>query len=305
MPKINECIEKYYNLKVKDYLFNKGKTNEIYYYMLQKQIPRCVYDKYYYIKLFEEMISEKVPERKVNLGNRIYEENYDKDLFKQELNKIMMFDYETYAKFDERNNKTLLACFYRCPKGRVYRRRKFYRYLSKPDFENWIKYFSPKFKQVGINEKEEDSKNKTQSKLDKNSKKKDKNIMNETSKTGFKFEIELNDDKNKMNATSTTLLKKNLDPKEEEKENLPVYEADDLKVGETNERIKYMFPSDNGVFVKKLLENGIFNTTVSYIRKNDLVFGIKKNDENLNEFWLNFLLLYNYFNLFQKLNHFF
>ena len=158
MPKLNECIEKYYNLKVKDYLFNKGKTNEIYYYMLQKQIPRCVYDKYYYIKLFEEMISEKVPERKVNLGNRIYEENYDKDLFKQELNKIMMFDYETYAKFDERNNKTLLACFYRCPKGRVYRRRKFYRYLSKPDFENWIKYFSPKFKQVGINEKEEDSK---------------------------------------------------------------------------------------------------------------------------------------------------
>ena len=51
-------------------------------------------------------------------------------------------------------------------------------------------------------------KNKTQSKLDKNSKKKEKNIMNETSKTGFKFEIELNDDKNKMNATSTTLLKK-------------------------------------------------------------------------------------------------
>ena len=49
-----------------------------------------------------------------------------------------------------------------------------------------------------------------------------------------------------------------------------------------------MFPSDNGVFIKKLLENGIFNTTVSYLRKNDLVFGIKKNEENLNEFWLNF-----------------
>ncbi len=291
MPKINECIEKYYNLKVKDYIFNKGKTNEIYYYMLKRNIPRCVYDKYYYIKFFEEMISEKVPERKINLGNRIYEENYDKDLFKQELNKIMMFDYETYAKFDERNNKTLLACFYRCPKGRVYRRRKFYRYLSKPDFENWIKYFAPKFKQVGVNEKEEDSKNKTQSKLEKNSKKKEKNIMNETSKTGFKFEIELKDDKNNMNTTSTSLLKKNLDPnnkKEEEKDELPIYEADDLKVGETSERIKYMFPSDNGVFVKKLLENGIFNTTVSYVRKNDLVFGIKKNDENLNEFWLNF-----------------
>ena len=94
--------------------------------------------------------------------------------------------------------------------------------------------------------------------------------MNETSKTGFKFEIELKDDKNNMNTTSTSLLKKNLEPnnkKEEEKENVPVYEADDLKVGETNERIKYMFPSDNGVFVKKLLENGIFNTTISYVRK--------------------------------------
>ena len=32
--------------------------------------------------------------------------------------------------------------------------------------------------------------------------------MNETSKTGFKFEIELKDDKNNMNTTSTSLLKK-------------------------------------------------------------------------------------------------
>ncbi len=35
-----------------------------------------------------------------------------------------------------------------------------------------IKYFSPIFKQVGVNEKKEDSKNKSQSKIDKNSKKK-------------------------------------------------------------------------------------------------------------------------------------
>ena len=93
-------------------------------------------------------------------------------------------------------------------------------------------------------------------------------------KQDLKFEIE--EDKSNMNLTSTTLLKKNLNPNEEKKEELEVYEADDLKVGETSERIKYMFPSDNGVFIKKLLENGIFNTTVSYIRKNDLVFGIKK-----------------------------
>ena len=45
--------------------------------MLKRNIPHCVYDKYYYIKFFEEIISEKVLERKINLGNRIYEENYD------------------------------------------------------------------------------------------------------------------------------------------------------------------------------------------------------------------------------------
>ena len=60
------------------------------------------------------------------------------------------------------------------------------------------------------------------------------------------------------------------------KRRIRIYEEDDLKVGETSERIKYMFPSDNGEFIKKLLENGIFNTIVSYLRKNDLVFGIKK-----------------------------
>ena len=205
MPKIEECLEKYYNMKVKDYIFNKGKNNEIYPYMLQRKIPRLLYDKYYNIKFFEEMLYEKIPERKVNLGDRIYEEYYDKDLFKQELNKMMMFDYENYAKFNERNNKTMLICYYRYPKGRIFRRRKSYGYLSKPDFENWINFFAPKFKQVS--EKEEDSKNKTQSKLEKNSKKTDKkNIMNETVKTGFKFEIE--EDKNNMNLTSTTLLKK-------------------------------------------------------------------------------------------------
>ena len=37
MPKIEECLEKYYNMKVKDYIFNKGKNNEIYPYMLQEK----------------------------------------------------------------------------------------------------------------------------------------------------------------------------------------------------------------------------------------------------------------------------
>ena len=31
-----------------------------------------------------------------------------------------MLDYETYSKFDQRNNKILLACFYVCLKGKVF-----------------------------------------------------------------------------------------------------------------------------------------------------------------------------------------
>ena len=47
MSKIEECLEKYYNMKVKDYIFNKGKNNEIYLYMLQRKIPKLLYDKHY------------------------------------------------------------------------------------------------------------------------------------------------------------------------------------------------------------------------------------------------------------------
>ena len=48
-----------------------------------------------------------------------------------------------------------------------------------------------------------------------------------------------------------------------------------------------MFPSDDGVFIKKVLKNGIYNSSVSYIRKDNLVFGIKE-DNKIKEFWLNF-----------------
>ena len=48
-----------------------------------------------------------------------------------------------------------------------------------------------------------------------------------------------------------------------------------------------MFPADDGVFIKKVLKNGIYNTPISYIRKDNLVFGIKEQN-NIKEFWLNF-----------------
>ena len=65
------------------------------------------------------MLKEHVPEHEFNFGERIYEENFNKDLFRQELNLISLYDYECCAKLDERNQKTMIAFYYRCPKGRV------------------------------------------------------------------------------------------------------------------------------------------------------------------------------------------
>ena len=41
--------------------------------------------------------------------------------------------------------------YYKCPQDRVYRKLNKYRYLSKPDFENWVRYFKPVF--TKMNEK--------------------------------------------------------------------------------------------------------------------------------------------------------
>jgi hypothetical protein len=49
-----------------------------------------------------------------------------------------------------------------------------------------------------------------------------------------------------------------------------------------------MFPSDNGVFIRKTLSNGIFTSNSSYIIKDNLIFGIRKNTNNITEFWLRF-----------------
>jgi hypothetical protein len=59
-------------------------------------------------------------------------------------------------------------------------------------------------------------------------------------------------------------------------ENNLLYDADDIYLGEVTERLKYMFPSDNGVFIKKVIENGIFKAYNSYVLKDNLIFGIKK-----------------------------
>ena len=277
-PYLDKCLYLYYNKKREELIQQFGRNNEIYSLLLKKGISRYLYDKYYDLNFFEKMLKEKVPEHTFNLGNRIYEEKYNKDLFKQELNNIIMYDYECYAKLDERNQKTMLIFYYRCPKGRVYRKKKKYRYLSQPNFQAFTEIFSPEFKletsplQSGKDKKDaKDSKDKKDA-----AKKTNEKVNPDEVKKGYRFII------NEKRQNENKSKEKN------ENSNPPLYFADDIKVGEIGENTKYMFPSDDGVFIKKVLKNGIYNSPISYIRKDNLVFGIKI-ENNFNEFWLNFV----------------
>ena len=266
-PQIENCLREYYMFSHLEY--QKGINNEIIPFALKQNISRHLLDRFYFIKSFENLIREKVPERSIDLSEWKYCEVLPSDIFKQKINEILLFDYESASLYDKRSGKTLVAFYYRCPKGRVYRKRKEYRYLSRPDFDNWIKYFAPKFKKVEL---EKDTN------VAEKDKKKEKNVMNETRRIGFKFEIDTTEDNSNNNQPSDDRLKSTQQ----------LYEGDDIKIGEVNERIKYMFPCDNGILVKKVIECGIFSTAISYIRKDDLVFGIKQSDDSSNEFWLNF-----------------
>ena len=269
-PLLDKCLYLYYNKTNKDLIQQFGKNNEIYALLKTKGIPHNIYDKYYDLDFFEKMLKENAPEHNFNLDSRIYEENYSKDLFRQELNKISLYDYECCAKLDERNQKTMIAFYYRCPKGRVYRKQKKYRYLSQPSFQAFIEMFSPEFNLDNTTQTNFFNKDKKDNKKDTNKKAPNDKTNPEETKKGYRFII--NEKKEEKN--------KNMN-------NQHLYYADDIKVGNIWEQKKYMFPSDDGVFIKKVLKNGIYSSPISYIRKDNLVFGIKKNNE-IKEFWLNF-----------------
>ena len=268
-PLLDKCLYLYYNKNNNDLIQQFGKNNEIYALLQNKGIAHYIYDKYYDLNFFEKMLKENVPEHNFNFGERIYEEKFSKDLFRQELNKISLFDYECCAKLDERNQKTMMAFYYRCPKGRVYRKQKKYRYLSQPSFQAFIEMFCPEFNLDNSTQINFYTKDKKDNKKDTNKKApNDKSNVDETKK-GYRFII--NEKKEEKNKNT----------------NQPLYYADDIKVGNIWEQTKYMFPSDDGVFIKKVLKNGIYSCPISYIRKDNLVFGIKKENE-IKQFWLNF-----------------
>jgi hypothetical protein len=81
-----------------------------------------------------------------------------------------MLDPEIKTYYNENTDNMLLMMYYRIPKERVYRKLIKYRYLSKPDFENWVKYFKPVFTPKKPKEQEE---NKEENQEGENKEKKD------------------------------------------------------------------------------------------------------------------------------------
>lgn len=274
--------------------YRKAKKCEVYPF-LDPTIGIPLYEKYDIIKKFENIFKEKISEYDFDFGDRIYQEIMNRDLLSQTINQAMIFDTETLFHYNERDDNLLFSAYYRCPKGRIYRKTNKYRYLSKPNFDNWINYFKPVFhekKDIELNLTTAKSKPTTPFGNNSNI-----NPINANLGGNIINDNNFNNDPNITNINNNENL--NQSPKREKKPDITfgnnfdheshlLYDVDDLYLGEVTEKIKYMFPSDNGVFIKKVLYNGIFKTYNSYVIKDNLIFGIKKNKDNITEFWLRF-----------------
>jgi len=283
-------------LPLKEEFYRKAKKCEIYPFL---NIGVPLYEKYEILKRYEEVFKEKIPEQNFDFSNRKYQEFMDSNLLAQTLNQAVVFDQEILLHYNERDDNLLFSSYYRCPKGRIYRKVSKYRYLSKPDFENWRKMVMPKLdaarpqpsqpvqqtevKEVKVEEKKEEKKD--PKKEEKKEDKKDDKKLNQApnnANTGQPPKFEPN-----VVAPDPVPVKTQVKPVEEYKHDL-LYEADDTNVGELIDKTKYMFPSDNGVIIKKYIKNGIYFSFTNYIIKDNLMFGIRDNSNNCKELWIRF-----------------
>jgi hypothetical protein len=252
----------------------KALKSEIYPF-LEDSIGIPLYEKFLILQKFETILKEKVPEQNFNFGDRIYQEVMNRDILSQTITNSLLYDMECVTLYNERDDNLLLATYYRCPKGRIYRKTNKSRYLSKPDFENWVKYFRP-----NIN-------------MGNNTSADAQNTVSRPSAApqgGLHNIVPEGDPKHKPISKKGTIINQKtvgMSSPIDIEQNI-LYDADDTCIGEVTEKIKYMFPSDNGVFIRKQISNGIFNSSSSYVRKDNLVFGIRKNNQGITEFWLRF-----------------
>lgn len=262
-------------LSPKEENYRKAKKCEVYPF-LDDSIGIPIYEKYQIVSKFEEVFREAIPEQPFDFGDRVYQEPMNQDILIQTMNYYMLYDTESIFYYNERDDNLLFSNFYRCPKGRVYRKTNKYRYLSKPDFENWVKYFKPTFADGdGLNTlNKEDTQNPVKSVTSPSP----HNVIPVAGVEAEQPKIEP-----KFEKQPTISLAQPFD----DGENV-LYEADDICLGEVTEKVKYMFPSDNSVIIKKVIENGIFSSFSSYVLKDNLIFGIRKNHQDITEFWIRF-----------------
>ena len=263
-------------LPLKEEFYRKARKCDIYPF-LDVGIP--LYEKYEIIKKFEETFKEKISEQNFNFSNRKYQEFMNTNLLAQTLNNSLLFDQETLIQYNERDDNLLFSSYFRCPKGRIYRKNSKYRYMSKPDFENWKKTILPRIEPQKaavpkeIIQPQLEVKDVKKEEIKKEDPKKDEKKQANQSIPQNNVTSQLKTEPNVVAAETIPFSSKITKIVDEYKHDL-LYEADDLNVGEIIDKTKYMFPSDNGVIIKKYIKNGIYYSTTNYTLKDNLIFSL-------------------------------
>ena len=269
------------------------------YPFLPKDVSIPMYEKYNLIHKFEECMKEQIPDRDFDFSKRIYQENLCQDIITQRIAKLLLLSPEVKTFYNENTDNMLLMLYYNIPKERVFRKYNKYRYLNKPDFDNWVKYFKPVFelkksKEKTEEEKKEESKEQEAAQQNPNAsqvqppQEKEGVPPAENNASSHIQEGSLHEGQPESMIKGE---KKVVNPYLKLFQPLsdvfsdPMYISSDTFIGVVKEKIKYMFPSDNGLFIKKILENGIFSSYSSFVVKDDMIFGIRKDQTNNTEFW--------------------
>ena len=271
------------------------------YPFLPQDVSIPIYEKYNLIHKFEECMKDEIPERDFDFSNRVFQENLSHDILTQRISKLLLYSPEIKTFYNENTDNMLLMLYYNIPKERVFRKYNKYRYLSKPDFDNWVKFFKPVFELKKAKDKqlEEEKKEESQqqelapnSNVSQNAPPDKDHPQAENNASAHIQEGSIHEG----NGTALESIlpggaKKVVNPYIKLFQPLdtvftdPLYISSDTYIGVVKEKIKYMFPSDNGLFIKKILENGIFSSYSSFVIKDDMIFGIRKDSSKNTEFW--------------------
>ena len=270
------------------------------YPFLPQDVSIPIYEKYNLIHKFEECMKGEIPEREFDFSNRVYQENLSHDILTQRISKLLLYSPEVKTFYNENTDNMLLMLYYNIPKERVFRKYNKYRYLSKPDFDNWVKVFKPVFELKKAKDKqlEEEKKEESQQQEAANPNASQMAAQPEKEQPPAENNASAHQEGSMHEGNGTALEsimpgsgKKVVNPYIKLFQPLdtvfsdPLYISSDTYIGVVKEKIKYMFPSDNGLFIKKIIENGIFSSYSSFIIKDDIIFGIRKDTSKNTEFW--------------------